>query len=228
MRDAKIVTLYKHKGERSDCNNYRGISLLSIVGKVVARVILVRLQKLAERVYPESQCGFRAERSTIDIIFSLRQLQEKCREQQMPLYVAFIDLTKAFDLVSREGLFKILPKIDCPPKLQSLIESFHSNMQGTVQFNGSTSEPFNICSGVKQGCVLAPTLFGIFFAMLLKHAFGTSREGIYLGTRSDGRLFNLARLRAKTKVREALIISETCCLLTMRRWHPTPSADFSH
>ena len=154
---------------------------------------------------PESQCGFRAERSTIDMIFSLRPLQEKCREQQMPLYVAFIDLTKAFDLVSREGLFKILPKIGCPPNLQSLIESFHSNMQGTVQFNGSTSEPLHICSGVKQGCVLGPTLFGIFFAMLLKHAFGTSREGIYLCTRSDGRLFNLARLRAKAKVREALI-----------------------
>ena len=205
MRDAKIITLYKNKGERSDCNNYRGISLLSIVGKVFARVILTHLQKLAEHVYPESQCGFRAERSTVDMIFSLRQLQEKCREQQMPLYVAFIDLTKAFDLVSRDGLFKILPKIGCPPKLQSLIESFHINMKGTVQFNGSSSEPFDIRSGVKQGCVLAPTLFGIFFAVLLKHAFGTATEGVYLRTRSDGRLFNLARLRAKTKVREALI-----------------------
>ena len=205
MRDAKIVTLYKNKGERSDCNNYRGISLLSIVGKVFAPVILTHLQKLAERVYPELQCGFRAERSTVDMIFSLCQLQEKCREQQMPLYVAFIDLTKAFDLVSRDGLFKILSKIGCPPKLQSLIESFHSNMKGTVQFNGSSSEPFDIRSGVKQGCVLAPTLFGIFFAALLKHAFGTATEGVYLRTRSDGRLFNLTRLRAKTKVREAVI-----------------------
>ena len=182
MRDAKIVTLYKNKGERSDCNNYRGISLLSIVGKVFARVILTRLQKLAERVYPESQCGFRSGRSTVDMIFSLRQLQEKCREQHMPLYLSFIDLTKAFDLVSRDGLFKILPKIGCPPKLQSLIESFHTNMKGTVQFNGSCSEPFSINSGVKQGCVLAPTLFGIFFALLLKHAFGTATEGIYLRT----------------------------------------------
>ena len=52
MRDTKIVTLYKNKGERSDCNNYRGISLLSIVGKVYARVLLVRV--LAERVYPQS------------------------------------------------------------------------------------------------------------------------------------------------------------------------------
>ena len=80
MMDSKIVTLYTNKGERNDCNNYRGIYLLSIVGKVFALVILVRLQKLAERIYPESQCGPRAERSTIDKIFSLRQLQDKCRE----------------------------------------------------------------------------------------------------------------------------------------------------
>ena len=93
MRDSKIITIYKNKGERNDCNNYRGISLRSIVVKVYARVILIRLQKLAEHIYPESQCGFRAERSTIDMIFSLRQLQEKCREQHMPLYINFIDFT---------------------------------------------------------------------------------------------------------------------------------------
>ena len=115
MRDANITTLYKNKGDRSDCNNYRGISLLSIVGKVFARVVLNRLQSLAERIYPEAQCGFRAGRSTVDMIFSLRQLQEKCREQRQPLYLAFIDLTKAFDLVSRSGLFTLLQRIGCPP-----------------------------------------------------------------------------------------------------------------
>ena len=170
----------------------------------LAKVILIRLQKLAERVYPES-CGFRAGGSTIDMVFSLRQLQEKCREQQMPPHTAFIDLTKSFDLVSRDGLFQIFPKIGCPPKLQSMIESFLTNMKGTVQFNGNSSRPFEIRNGVKQGCVLAPTLFGIFLAQLLRHAFGTASEGICLLTRSDGRLFNLGRLRAKTKVREALI-----------------------
>ena len=203
--DAKIITLYKNKGERSDCINYRGISLLCIVGKVFARVILIRLHRLAEKVYLESQCGFRAERSEVDLIFSLRQLQEKCREQKMPLYVTFINLTKVFDLISRDGLFKILSKIGCPPKLRSLVESFHSNMKGTVHFNGRSSAPFDIRSGVKQSCVFAPTLFGIFFAVLLKHAFGTAKEGVYLRTRSESRLFNLARLRAKTKVCEVLI-----------------------
>ena len=118
-RDSKIITIYKNKGERNDCNNYRGISPRSIVGRVFARVILIRLQKLAERIYPESQCGFRAERSTIDMIVSLRQLQEKCREQHLPLYIAFIDLTKAFDLVSRDGLFFLLQRSVAHPNCRA-------------------------------------------------------------------------------------------------------------
>ena len=122
----------------------------------------------------------------------------------MTLYIAFIDLTKVFDLVSRDGLFKVLPKTGCPPKLQSMIASFHTDTKGTVQFNGSSSDPFEIRSGVKQGCVLAPTLFGIFFGLLLKHSFDTTTEGIYLRTRSDGKLFNLARHRAKTTARNVL------------------------
>lgn len=205
MRDARIVTLYKNKGDRSDCNNYRGISLLSIVGKAFAKVVLKRLQVLADRVYPESQCGFRAKRSTIDMVFSLRQLQEKCREQRRPLFLAFIDLTKAFDLVSRSGLFALLQKIGCPTKLLKMVVSFHDNMSGTVQYDGTSSDPFPIKSGVKQGCVLAPTLFGIFFSMLLRYAYSESEDGVFIHTRSDGNLFNLARLRAKTKVRRVLI-----------------------
>lgn len=85
------------------------------------------------------------------MVFSLRQLQEKCREQRRASYITFIDLTKAFDLLSRDGLFKILAKIGCPPTLLSMIQSFHKDMKGTVVYDGSTSEPFNINSGVQQG-----------------------------------------------------------------------------
>ena len=58
---------------------------------------------------------------------------------------------------------------------------------------------------MKQGSVLAPTLLGIYFAVMLKQAFGSSTEGIYLRTRPDGKLFSLSRLRAKTKDREVLV-----------------------
>ena len=81
LRDALIVTLFK-KGDKSLCSNYRGISLLSAVGKLFAKIPLIRLTPLAEQVLPESQCGFRPSRGTIDMIFALRQIQEKCREQR--------------------------------------------------------------------------------------------------------------------------------------------------
>lgn len=204
MRNANIITLYKNKGDKGDCNNYRGISLLSIAGKAFARVLLCRLQVLAERILPESQCGFRSKRSTIDMIFSLRQLQEKCREQQKPLLMAFVDLTKAFDTVSRQGLFKVLEAIGCPPKLLTITKSFHDEMIGTVQYDGNKSESFPITSGVKQGCVLAPTLFGIYFAVLLHAALETSPGDVAFHWRCDGSLFNLSRLRAKTRIQHSI------------------------
>ena len=82
MRDANIVTLYKNKGDRGDCNNYRGISLLNIVSKLFAKNVLIKLRVLAERIYPESQYGLRAKRATIDMIFSLRQLQENAESRK--------------------------------------------------------------------------------------------------------------------------------------------------
>ena len=97
------MTIFK-KGDKAECENYRGISLLSTIGKVLARVLANRLLPLSEGVLPESQCGFCPSRGTADIIFTARQLQEKCSEQRQPLYMAFIDLTKAFDMVDRQAL----------------------------------------------------------------------------------------------------------------------------
>ena len=94
------LSLYKNNGEKSDCSNYRGITLLSIAGKILARALLNRLiPTIAQENTPESQCGFRSNRGTADMICVLRQIQEKCREQNMGLYAAFVDLTEAFDTV---------------------------------------------------------------------------------------------------------------------------------
>ena len=122
------------------------------------------------------------------MIFSLCQLQEKCHEQRQPLYIAFIDLTKAFDLVSRKGLFTLLQRIGCPPKLLRMITSFHEGMH---QYDGSSADPFPIRNIVKHGWIRAPTLFGIFFSLLLSYAFSQSEDGIYLCIRSSGGLFSL-------------------------------------
>ncbi|BHF67756.1 hypothetical protein SprV_0301078500 [Sparganum proliferum] len=105
FKDATIVHLHKRKGNRQLCDNHRGISLLSIAGKIFVRILLNRLNNnLEQGLLPESQCGFRRHRGTTEIIFAARQLQEKCQEMRTHLYFTFVDLTKAFDTVNREGL----------------------------------------------------------------------------------------------------------------------------
>ena len=135
------------------------------------------------------------------MVFVLRQLQEKCREQNKGLYVSFVDLTKAFDTVSRKGLWLILERLSCPPKFLSMIIQLHEGQHGQVRLNNDLSEPFPIVNGVKQGCVLAPTLFSIFFSMMLKRAMEglDGDDAVYICYRLDGSLFNLRRLQAHTK-----------------------------
>ena len=79
MRDAKIITLHKNKGARSDRNNHKGTSLHGIAEKAFESVVLPRLQKLAKRIYAELQCRFRSQRSTIDMIFSVRQCKRNVK-----------------------------------------------------------------------------------------------------------------------------------------------------
>ena len=205
LKDSNIIPIYKRKGPKSSCDSYRGISLLSVAGKILARVLLSRLLKnISDKVLSESQCGFRAGRGTSDMIFVARQLQEKCREQNRPLYAAFIDLTKAFDTVNREGLWRLLKKFGCPKKFISIIRQFHEGMSGRIVIDGATSEPFNITNGLKQGCVLAAILFALFYAAMLDEALSDCPDGVSIRFRS-GNLFKLSRLRANTRVMETLI-----------------------
>ena len=217
FKDASIIHLYKRKGNRQVCDNHRSISLLSIAGKTLARVLLNRLiVHLEQGLLPESQCGFRKERGTIDMVFAARQLQEKCQEQNADLYSTYVDLTKAFDTVSRDGLWRIMAKYGCPRKFITIIRQLHDGMQARVQDNGETSEPFPVSNGVKQGCVLAPTLFSLMFSAMLTDAFRDAEIGIGIRYRTDGSLLNLRRLQAKTKVRtdtiNDLLFADDCAL----------------
>ncbi|KAJ2950085.1 hypothetical protein O0L34_g11426 [Tuta absoluta] len=202
---SRISALYKNKGDRSDCNSYRGISLLSVPGKAFARVLLNRLKDLSEKILPETQFGFRPDRGTCEAIFSVRQLQEKSREQGRQLYLCFVDLEKAFDSVPREALWMVLEKLGCTDKFVRLLRLLHDNMQCCVSVDGEQSDFFPVTCGVKQGCVLAPTLFALYFAVVVKEVLNTVSEGVRIRFRTDGSLFNLARLRARTKVSYALI-----------------------
>jgi len=125
FKDATIMHIFKRKGDCSVCDNHRGIFLLSVPGKILAHVT-------DRDILPESHCGFRAKRGTMDMIFTTTQLQEKCREHQCDLYAVFVDLSKAFDTVSKPALWKIIRKIGCPSGFIDIIRSFHDGMREPV------------------------------------------------------------------------------------------------
>ena len=126
------------------------------------------------------------------MISAVRQIQEKCREQNTDLYCVFVDVTKAFDTVGRDGLWKILAKLQ--NKFINMVKQFHDGMMARVMENGEFSEPFPVTNGVMQGCVLAPSLFSVLFAAMLKDAFKDFETGVWIRFRTDGALFNLRRL----------------------------------
>nr|VZI25662.1 unnamed protein product [Spirometra erinaceieuropaei] len=218
-KDATIVHLYKRKGNRQVCVNHRGISLLNIAGKIFARILLNRLNShLEQGLLPESQCGFRRHRGTTDMIFAARPLQEKCQEMRTHLYSTFVDLTKAFDTVNREGLWKIMQKFGCPERFTQMVRQLHDGMMARVTDNGAVSEAFAVTNGVKQGCVLAPTLFSLMFSALLMDAYRDDRPGIRIAYRTDGHLLNHRRMKFQSRVSTAtvheLLFADDCALNT--------------
>lgn len=150
------------------------------------------------------------------MIFAVRQLQEKCQGQNMPLYVTFVDLTKAFDTVCRDGLWEVMKKFGCPPAFVRMVRLFHDDMNARVSDQGELSDPFPVTNGVKQGCVLAPTLFSMVFSAMLAHT--DSPADVNIRHRMDGGLFNLRRLQAKTKVKvqpvREFLFADDCALGT--------------
>jgi len=163
-----MVTPIHKKGDKLNPGNYRAISLLSIPGKVFSRILLERMKKRTERATGESQFGFRPGRGTVDAIFIVRQIIEKAKEHQVPLHFNFVDFKAAFDTVWRKALWKMMLAIGVDPKLVRIIESLYNDTECAVVIDGNLTEWFKVEIGLRQGCLLSPTLFNIFLEFVMK------------------------------------------------------------
>ena len=169
FKDGVIVPTFK-KGDSSECRNYRGITLLSIAGKVLATIIKNRLNDSIERHLDEYQAGFRPGRSCLDQIFTLRQVQEKRCRYGKALVVIFVDFAAAFDSVHRESLWNCLVAAGIPHKIVSLLKSIYSGALSCVKAEGELSPQFAVKTGVRQGCILSPSLFNIVIEWVTRKA----------------------------------------------------------
>ena len=158
-----IIPLHK-KGNLNNVENYRGITLLSALGKLFSRVINNRLSEWSERYFVliEAQAGFRANMGTVDDIFVLHGLISHILNHGKQLYCAFIDFTKAFDYVVRENLWYKLIKMGIRGKILNIIMSMYFSVKSRVKYCNKIGNEFCCNLGVRQGECLSPLLFSLF------------------------------------------------------------------
>ena len=165
-RTAIIIALNKPRKSPTDPLEFRGISLLSHAGKIVARLLLERL-----RCLPLLSCqnGFRQKRSTANTMAIQRNLISHCRRLGLPLVTVYLDITKCYDTYIRSVLYDILEKRGVGPQIINLIKSLYEDI-AFVQHGGERSEPFQTAIGLRQGCLLSPILSNIILDSVLRTA----------------------------------------------------------
>ena len=125
-------------------DNFRGISLLSVPSKVLGRVVIERIKEGIDTKLRYEQAGFRKGRGTTEQVFILRNIIEQSIEWQAPLYINFVDFTKAFDSLDRSRLWKILRHYGIPSELVDLIRAMYAGSCCSVIDNGKMSDWFDV------------------------------------------------------------------------------------
>ena len=174
-----IKPIYKQKGEKSNPENYRPITLVSCVGKLFTSILSNRLYTYVEsnNVFTNTQAGFRKGYSTTDNIFILYSLIEMLNYRKKKLFCAFIDLKQAFDTVWRDGLWWKMVNCNVNGKCLTLIKNMYSNIKSCLVVNGEKTEFFTCNIGLRQGENLSPFLFSVYLNDLEKFFLDNDIDG---------------------------------------------------
>lgn len=158
------ITAIHKKGDVMDPNNYRGITVGHVLGKLYALMLNLRLSAWAEanKIRAVGQAGFRRGHRTTDNCFVLRALVERARSRGVKLYICAVDLEKAFDSVDRSLLWESLQRAGIGGSMLATLQALYADVPVCVKTDEGLSSTFQSVIGVKQGCPLSPLLFGIF------------------------------------------------------------------
>ena len=164
-----IITPIHKSGIKTDPSNYRGIAVLSCLGKLFTSILNLRLRKFVSdnNILRKEQLGFVEGNRTSDAHLILHSLiQDYCHKKGKKIYGCFVDFKKAFDSVPRELLFQKLLKIGITGKFFNVLKTMYNNDNCCVRVGDKITNTFLVNQGVKQGCVLSPLLFNIFLSDL--------------------------------------------------------------
>lgn len=181
-----ITPLLKPGGVPSECNSYRGITVGTLMAKLFATMINTRLTKWTEDncLRAKGQAGFRQDHRTTDQLFIIRTLIEQQRMASAPLYVCFVDFQKAYDTVPRDQLWTKLGGMGIRGFIMDAIQALYANVPVCVRTRTGLTPTFQSHMGVKQGCPLSPTLFGLYIDDFESAILG--KMGLFLPQLGEG------------------------------------------
>ncbi|VDP20061.1 unnamed protein product [Heligmosomoides polygyrus] len=173
-----VIVKIPKKGDLSECGNWRGVTLLSIPGKVFCLILLNRLRAAVDERLREEQCGFRGARPCSEQIFTLRNVIDQCMKFRTQLLINFVDFRKAFDSVHRESLWSILRIYGIPQPFVEIFKKLYKNSSCCVKTNAIHTTFFEVVTGVRQGCVLSTLLFNVALDFIMRKSMKGDETGI--------------------------------------------------
>ena len=204
-----IIVPVPKKGDLTKTDNYRGISLTSIISKTMNRMILNRLKPSLENILRINQNGFRPGRSTTGHILALRRILEGARAKNLPAVMAFIDFKKAFDSVHRGMLMKILRAYGIPDPIVNLIDRMYTGTRAKIITGDGLTELFEILAGVLQGDTLAPYLFIIVVDYIMTTVLAAEGDVGFTITPSRSRRHKAEKLADAEFADDVALISDS-------------------
>ena len=144
-----------------ECSNYRGVSLLNTAYKILSTILFTRISPFAENVIGNYQCGFWNNRSTVNQIFTPRQILEKTKEFGIEAHHLFINFKSAYDTFKREQLYSAIGEYNIPNKLIRITQMTLENTKSQVRIQSDLSNPITTKKGLRQGDSLACLLFNL-------------------------------------------------------------------
>ena len=179
LKAIKVPLRKKGKGERYD--DYRGVTLLSVVGKVFGRVIEARLRAYCEKrgLLSDCQYGFRAGRACRDALLIFSEVVE--RRGGKTVFAGFLDIAKAYPSVWRGGLWKRLLELGVRGRMWRVLRSLYSKYEVGVRVGGTVDEWYEEFVGVREGCVVSPLLFAIYINEIAREVLEKGGGGVGMG-----------------------------------------------
>ena len=178
---ASIISVPK-KGDLTDCNNYRGISLINIGLKILSKIVTDRISRYAttHNIIRPEQYGFRNKEESISLYISIREMCQRRRMCGDATYLAFLDLKKAFDSVPIYNILTKLYNMGIRGNTLTFITNLYLTSKAHATYHGYRSTDFPIHRGVRQGCPLSPVLFNLFINDILEGCdpYGIDSNGL--------------------------------------------------